>query len=129
MSTAISYPSMINLSEIASNAMLDVLSTLMDGGSIELTADDGRVLAVLNLSSPATMPAVDGKLEFNYIAEEDAALAQGNVASAHIISAAGEQILLCDVGDLNSDAVIKLNTTKIYRGGPVRLSSFRLVMP
>lgn len=120
---------MINLSEIASNAMLNVLSTLMDGGSIELTAEDGRVLAVLNLSSPATMPAVDGELAFNDITEEDAALAQGSVALAHIISATGDQIFACDVGDLNSEATIKLNTTKIYAGGPVRLTSFRLVMP
>ena len=28
-----------------------------------------------------------------------------------------------------ADAVIKLNTIKIFRGGPVRLKSFRLVMP
>jgi hypothetical protein len=33
------------------------------------------------------------------------------------------------VGDSNSDAVIKLNTTKIYRGGPIRLRSFRLRQP
>lgn len=120
---------MIELSPTAADAMLDVLSRLMDGGSIELTADNGRVLAVLNLSSPAAMPAVDGELDFNEILEEDAALAQGNVTSARIIGAAGDQVLSCDVGDENSDAVIKLNTTKIYRGGPVRLSSFRLVMP
>ena len=118
----------IELSEAASNAMLDVLSALMDGGSIELRSDQ-RVLAVMKLSSPAALPAVDGELEFNDIAEEDAALAQGTATDARIIGADGSEILSCDVGDENSDAVIKLNTTKIYRGGPVRLSSFRLVMP
>jgi hypothetical protein len=38
-------------------------------------------------------------------------------------------VFSCDVGDQNSDAVIKLNTTKIYRDSPVRLASFRLGMP
>ena len=49
--------------------------------------------------------------------------------SARVVAADGSEIFSCDVGDENSDAVIKLNTTKIYRGGPVRLKSFRLVMP
>ena len=119
---------MIELSETAGNLMLNALSTLMDGGSIELLAD-GRVLAVLKLSSPATEPAIGSELEFLDIAEEDAALAQGTADSARILGPDGSEILRCDVGDANSDAVIKLNTTKIYRGGPVRLSSFRLVMP
>ena len=119
---------MIALSFLAGNTMLDALSTLMDGGSIELLAD-GRVLAVLKLSNPATMRAAGNELEFNDIAEEDAALAQGTANSARILAVDGSEILFCDVGDANSDAVIKLNTTKIYRGGPVRLTSFRLVMP
>jgi hypothetical protein len=119
----------LELSETASNAMLDVLAVMMDGGSIELQTGDGKTLAVLRLSSPAAMSAADAELEFNDIAEEDAALAQGNVTTARIIGADGNEILSCDVGDLDSDAVIKLNTTRIYRGGPVRLESFRLVMP
>jgi hypothetical protein len=119
----------LELSETASNAMLDVLAVMMDGGSIELQTGDGATLAVLHLSSPAAMSAAGAELEFNDIAEEDAALAQGNVTAARIVSADGSEVFSCDVGDLNSDAVIKLNTTKIYRGGPVRLESFRLVMP
>jgi hypothetical protein len=118
----------IELSDTASNAMLEALSELMDGGSIELLSDE-RVLAVLKLSDPAAMIAVDGELEFNDIAEEDAALAQGTVTTARIIGGNGEIVFSCTVGDLDSNAVIKLNTTKIYRGGPVRLKSFRLAMP
>ena len=110
----------IQLSEIASNAMLDALASLMDGGSIELSSDD-RVLAVLRLSTPVAEPAIDGELEFREIEEEDAALAQGNATSARILAADGSEILSCDVGDENSDAVVKLNTMTIYRGGPVRL--------
>jgi hypothetical protein len=119
---------MINLSDAASNAMLDALSQLMDGGSIELCSDD-RVLAVLRLSTPVADPAIDGELEFNNIVEEDAALAQGIVTAARIVDQAGDLIFSCDAGDENSEAVIQLNTTRIYRGSPVRLKSFRLVMP
>jgi len=119
---------MITLSEPASNAMLDALSSLMDGGSIELRSDD-RVLAVLRLSTPVAEPAMDGELEFNEISEEDAARASGTATSARIIAADGSEIFSCDVGDADSDAVVTLNTTRIYRGGPVRLQSFRLVMP
>lgn len=119
----------IELSESAGNAMLDVLAGMMDGGSIELRAENDRVLAVLQLSNPAAQDAIGGELEFNRIAEEDAALAQGNVMSARILAADGSEVFSCDVGDENSDAVIKLNSTKIYRGGPVRLKSFRLLFP
>ena len=119
---------LVELSETASNLMLDALSALMDGGSIELMSDS-KLLAVLKLSNPAAMTAAAGKLEFNDIAEEDAAFAQGIATSARIVGADGSEVLSCDVGDENSDAVIKLNTTKIYRGGPIRLQSFRLVMP
>ena len=117
----------VELSDTASTVMLNSLSELMDGGSVELMSEE-KVLAVLKLSSPAAN-TVDRQLEFNDIAEEDAALAQGNATSARIVGADGSEVLSCDVGDENSDAVIKLNTTKIYRGGPVRLKSFRLVMP
>jgi len=47
----------VELSQAASNALLDTLGGLMDGGSIELLSDEQRRLAVLRLSDPATMPA------------------------------------------------------------------------
>jgi hypothetical protein len=119
----------IELSQDVANAMLDVLAGMMDGGSLELLSGDGQSLAVLKLANPAAQEAFGGEIEFNEIAEEDAARAQGTVSSARIAAADGTEIFSCDVGDENSDAVIKLNTTKIFRGGPVRLSSFRLAMP
>ena len=115
----------IRLSEVASSAMLDTLSSLLDGGSIELLTSEGDVLAVLKLSDPAS-EVFGPELVFNRIAEEDAALAQGNAEEARVAGADGQPLFGCDVGDVNSDAVIKLNTTRIFRGGPVRLSSFRL---
>ncbi len=118
----------LELSEQAGNAILDTLAAMLDGGSIEVMSDQ-RILAILRLSDPATMPASGAELEFNAIAEEDAALAQGIATTARIIGADGGEVFSCDVGDENSDAVIKLTgTTKIFRGQSVRLSSFRLAM-
>jgi hypothetical protein len=118
----------IILSEAASGAMLDALARMMNGGSIELLSDTGT-LAVLPLSNPAAQEAIGGVLVFNRIAEEDAAVAQGNATAARITAADGSLVFSCDVGDETSTAVIKLNTTRIFRNSPVRLQSFRLVMP
>ena len=109
--------------------MLDELSRMMDGGSIELLTGDGKLLAVLSLSDPAADPAIDGELWFNEIEEEDASRAQGSALTARVVAADGSEIFSCDVGDENSDAVVKLNSTKIERGGTVELRSFRLGMP
>jgi len=109
--------------------MLDVLATMMDGGSIEMLSGDGKTLAVLKLGSPAAQDAAGGALEFNSIGEEDAALARGEASTARILASDGGEILQCDIGDENSDAVIRLNTTQIYRNSPVRIRSFTLAMP
>jgi hypothetical protein len=119
----------VELSKAASNAMLEVLGSMLDGGSIKLLSEDGRVLAVLKLSDPAVEDVSDGELVFASIVEEDAAPAQGLAMSANICAADGEVMVSCSVGDENSDAVIKLNSTRIFRGSPVRLKSFRLSMP
>jgi hypothetical protein len=118
----------LNVSERGGNAMLGALSELMDGGSIELLASDGRVLATMKLSDPAAKSAASGELEFNKIAE-GLATAAGQAETARVLSPNGAEVFRCDVGGPDSDAVIKLSTTAINRGGPVRLTSFRLAMP
>lgn len=101
----------------------------MDGGSIELLSDTDLLLVVMRLSDPAARPAADRMLVLDSIAE-GTALGQGSASSARIVAMDGSEVLSCDVGGENSDAVIKLTgTTMIYRGQNVRLSSFRLVMP
>ena len=116
------------MSEAVGNVMLDSVSIMMNGGSIELLTDDGRVIAELRLSDPAAMAAADGELEFNPIAEGDAVIA-GQATTARVIGPSGDEIFLCDVGGADSDAVIRLGTTSISIGAPVRLNSFRLSMP
>jgi hypothetical protein len=110
----------VNLSETASNMMLNALGEWMNGGSLEILSDRQHLLAVLKLSNPAAMEAVGGTIELNEIAES---------AFARLLRRDGSEVFSCDVGDRNSDAVIKLTTTAINQGGPVRIDSFRLAMP
>src|SRR5215468_2016442 len=74
-------------------------------------------------------PRVDGVLELNPITEEPVAPATGTATVARVLTRTGAEVLSCDVGDRNSDAVIKLTTITITAGGPVRLDSFQLSMP
>jgi hypothetical protein len=118
----------VNISEDGAAAALNALGRMMDGGSIELLSDTGNVLAVLRLSNPAAEEATGSELVFNTIREADA-VAYGTASSARILSRDGSEIFSCDCGDLQSDAVIKLNPVQITRGAPVRLDSFKLAMP
>jgi hypothetical protein len=118
----------VNISEDGANTALDAIGRMMDGGSIELLTGNGGVIVALQLSSPAAMPAVNGELEFNKIAEGDAALT-GQATFARVVAADGSEVFSCDVGTVDSDAVVKLGTTSISAGAPVRLDSFRLSMP
>jgi hypothetical protein len=118
----------VNLSEDASNAALDAIGQMMNGGAIELLTGNGGVLVTLRLANPATQTAVDAELVFNHIAEGDAALS-GEAKFGRIVDRDGHEILAVDVGPADSDAVIKLTPTLITRNAPVRLNSFRLAIP
>ena len=119
---------MIVLSDAAGNVMLDSVGEMLNGGHIELLTGNGGVIATLQLSNPAAMAAADRELEFNRIAEGDAALT-GQAEFARVVAADGSEVFSCDVGTVDSDAVIKLGATQISVGAPVRLNSFRLSMP
>lgn len=119
---------MISLADLASDAMLNALASVMAGGSIELLTDNRHVLATLYLSTPAAGAAAGGEIELNEIAE-DVASAQGTVTVARVLTRDGDEIFVCDVGTLQSDATIRLNSTQIGPGAPVRIDSFRLAMP
>jgi hypothetical protein len=123
----------INLSDEARNAMVGEVTTLIDGvdgnGRIELLSSSGIVLASLACSNPCAQPPVNGSVTFNTISEDPSAKASGTAVKARIVDAAGGIVFECDVSDSKGDAVIRLNTTRIVAGGPVRIREFVLVMP
>ena len=110
----------INLAETASNSMLDTIAMMMNGGAVELLADDGKVLTTLKLSTPAAKAAADGELVFNAIGE-GFRTAPGTAETARIVGAGRAEVFSCDVGDENSDAVVKLDTVQFKRGAPIRI--------
>ena len=100
---------------------------MMNGGSIELLEASGTVLATLKLSNPAASPAVNGELNSTRSAR---ASPRPRASSDGAYSLAGRRGSYgVDVGDECSDAVIRLNTTQIARGSPVRIGSFTIAMP
>ena len=115
----------LNVSETASDAMLDTVAGLLDGGSLELLSPNSEVLVTLQISDAGD--AVDGELVFSLA--EGVAVLTGEARFARAVAADGTEVFSCDCGDANSDAVLKLTPTEIHAGGRVRLDSFRLVMP
>jgi hypothetical protein len=115
----------IELSNSASNTMLDALARQMDGGSLEFLDEQTNVLAALPLGSPSALPASDAELVFTDIGD-DVASASGIIVSARVLGADGVEAFACDVGDGSSDAVIKLGTTLIAAGQPIRIDAFKL---
>lgn len=120
--------SIINLSESASNAALDSIGQMMNGGSIELLSGDGSFLVSLRLGNPATQPASDGELSFAEI-HEGVAQVTAIAEFGRILAKDGTEILSCDCGNAESDATIRLTPVLITKNAPVKINSFRLSMP
>jgi hypothetical protein len=118
----------LNTSILAANTMLDGVSNLMDGGTIELLDANQTLLVAMRMSNPSADAAVDGELTLNKI-NEGIAAATGDAAYARVLTRAGQEVFNCDVGPLGSDATIKLSPILVTENSPVRLDSFRLVLP
>jgi hypothetical protein len=118
----------LSLSDGASDVALDAITSLMGAGSLELLDDGDELLATLQLSDPAAPAALDGETVLNEIAP-GIAVAEGTAASARIVGADGAEVMTCDVGDMSSNAVIRLNTVAIEAGKSVAITSFTLRMP
>jgi hypothetical protein len=118
----------LNTSTTAADAMLDSVARLMDAGAIEILTASQHLLVTLRLSDPSADPAVDGELQLNTISEAEA-VGTGTASFARVVGPSGDEVFSADVGDFSSDAVIKLVPVLITKGAPVRLNSFRLVLP
>jgi hypothetical protein len=118
----------VQLAEDGANAALDGIARRMDAGFLEILTANGTPIARLRLSGVAAPPAEGSELALNPIAEAEAQLS-ATAKYGRIIGATGTEVLSCDVSDLSGDAVIKLNTTEIKAGAPLRIASFKLSMP
>jgi hypothetical protein len=116
----------LDVSAALNDAMLDAVSDYIGDGTLELLSSDSTLLVTLGLSDPGA--SIDGELVFQVA--PGVAVATGEAKSARVLAADGRAAFVCDCGDENSDAVIKLKPdAQIKRGGNVALDQFRLVMP
>src|SRR4051812_3670186 len=94
----------LDVSAGLNDAMLGAVSDYIGDGTLELLSADGALLVTLGLSDPGA--AIDGELVFQVA--PGVAVASGEAKSARVIAADGSEAFVCDVGDENSDATIKL---------------------
>lgn len=116
----------LNVAPALNDAMLTTVSDYIGDGTVELLSSDNQLLVTMGLSDPGA--AVDGELVFNVA--PGVAVSTGDAKFARVLAVDGREAFVCDVGDQNSDAVIKLAPdAQIKAGTNVQLESFRLVMP
>lgn len=132
----------LDISVLLRNAMLQVLADSIDAGAPVpgrfLIYDGARpepgapvTGQVLLAECPCSLPCgsvANGALTFAQIAEEDLAPASGTAAWGRLVDGAGNWIADWDVGDLESEAFLKLNNTQVYQGGIVRITSGSLTI-
>lgn len=86
------------------------------------------VLARLTFTDPAAgAPSVNGRVDFNAIADDTLANATGTAVWARWYDGVGTAVFDCDVS--TSGATLNLNTTSITSGGVVSVVSFWLEHP
>jgi hypothetical protein len=117
-----------NISESMGNVMLNSLSDMLNGGYLELLTSGGEVVVVLTLPNPVAQEAAGGELKFNPIPEATAEMA-GQVQFARALAPSGDEVFACDISDEGGDGVIRLSTTQLGVGSPVKLNSFKLRTP
>ena len=115
-------------SSIAGEMFAAIVKRLSGGGCIELIDSSGELLATLQLSRPAAYVDMGGVLRFHAI-EDSSATTDGTARAARVLDAANNEVLGCDVGDDNSDSVIKFNGCRFRKSGSVKLASFSLSLP
>lgn len=124
------------------NAQLNVLRDALDAGGAAgklkiyddtaarpaTGADPGAcvLLATLELSFPCAPDADAGELDFSAISDEIDAPEGGTAAWGRFESSAGGFVCDADVGVLTSDAVIRMNSVTVSKGGIVRVNTGKL---
>ena len=84
-------------------------------------------LGTLTCSDPSATQSA-GVITFGTITQDDAADAGGVAAWAYVKDSTGAIVCAMDVSDEAGDGLIKLNTTTVVEGGPIRLTSLTLAI-
>ncbi len=130
--------------DVLNNALAQLIDAAGSSGSLDIymlgpmrtmpatpqvKADPSLLLGSLTLSHPCADQSSGGIMNFAAVSEEDAAKRDGHAAWARLRDGDGNAVVDWDVGDAESDAVIKMNTADIRKGGPIRIKSITITAP
>ena len=123
---------MMRFGPYAVSAAVRLIPILVDSGAapgaLELRTGTGELLARLSLPRPAA-PEVgdDGTIVFHSI-KEAVATGSGQAAVLHLRDGDDHLILEADIGDLSSNAFLKMeHGALITAGAPITIRSFELM--
>ena len=85
------------------------------------------LLGVLTCSDPSAS-ASGGVLTFASVTQDSAADASGTATWARVKDSTGSAVADFDVTNEAGTGAIKVNTTTIYAGGPIQMTSFTITM-
>lgn len=92
------------------------------------TAIGAQVLLATAVCSDPSATHLDGVITFAAIAEDPSADADGTATWVRVCDSDGNGVLDGDVSNLAGSGFVKLNTTSIAAGGPLRILSAELTI-
>jgi hypothetical protein len=102
------------------DAMLAEVQKRLTNGELRIySASDAHIATVSVTETQLNAGEISAQF-----ARDQLAFGSGNATWARAYAQDGTAIFDCDIGDLEGDAAIRLNTIRIRTGGPVVLNSF-----
>lgn len=117
------------IDQMGEGAKLNFYSGLQPVSAQNPIKDSNVLLGSATFSYPCAEDALDGVLSFNEIHEEPSAQNTGDVTWARICMANGDTVYDVDVTGPRGGGTLEINSTRINAGGPIRVSSFTIVIP
>ncbi len=117
------------IDQYGDGAKLNFYSGLQPISAQNPVKESNVLLGSATFSYPSAEDAMDGVLSFNEILEEPSAQNSGDVTWARVTMANGESVFDVDVTGPRGGGTLEINSTRIVEGGPIRVSSFTIVIP
>lgn len=127
----------MKISTAARNAMIDALTALLDGGTIEIRtgaaptnpsdADSGTLLATLTFANPAFGAGSSGVATAGTITPDSNTPATGTAAHFRMKASGGSVVAQGSVSTSGAD--MNFNTTSFVAGGTCSITSGTLTQP
>ena len=110
------------------NTRLAVISDAIDSGSgsLDLFTQENEKVSSIPFSNPCALSIVQGVLEFKPLSEA-LILLSSTIAKGKVVTSTGTVLLdAVTVGDLETDADIKLQSALVYQGSLIKINSWSI---